>query len=446
MGEAPMHQIDPVPGWRLSAMNNKRLIIVVLASMVIVWVWSMGNRWARQSHPEWFAQDQTAQPETAQPQTAPSPAVTQPGLATQATAPATGPAALIEATRPAVVPGQLNVVPSMPAGGATLGHLALDTKGEAIYPLGVKLQARGASLEAVVVNRSRREVDKDDPYVFQIPYEGADAAYKDALAARAVVVDGQNVDLANLAWGLASASADTATFSATVRTGEQPLLVIEKEFRLSDKQQPNTGYELAVRYTFRNPTGQPVGAKLIFNGPNVPQVETTRDIPELVIGYDGGEQTVVLEHSAATSYEFGKGETNLAHSKGHPILWAGFASAYFNGVLRSAALPNQGVTIAQATATAVKETNKESGQPFTALTFTTGDFSVPAGGTTPAGFDVYLGPRPITTKRSCSRAARAAGAPSPSSSTFLCSCSRVSTGSSAVSPAMATGAWPSSAS
>jgi YidC/Oxa1 family membrane protein insertase len=361
-------------------MDNKRLVIVMLLSLAVVLAWSYVNTLLKEKHPEWFQQPQQA---TTQP--APQPSA-QSTASAQAPEPATRVAA---ATAPATGKPYLVEVEQRQAIASELGHGKFDPKAQQAFPLGLSIDPRGAALRFVTLNRFRQEVEKDEPYVFQHPYDDGTPA----MGAASITVDGSVLDLSKVNWrrtGEPTQSSAAYAVDIAIPGWEKPLTV-GKSFELRPRQSQGAGYEVLVRYTLDNQTGADVRVKLFFHGPNVPSLENSRDVPEVVVGHNT-DQRVVLAHTPGTSFTPEKGPVGLLDGKKGPILWAGITSAYFNAIVAPEVKDGKPVAIADVSVHAPAPPDAK-GQQRILLTFETTELTLSPGKTLAVPLEVYFGPR-----------------------------------------------------
>jgi len=359
-------------------MDNKRLVIVIVLSMVVVLVWSYINILLQRLHPEWYEHpsQQTSQGTTAPAGSAPSSAPAQP--------------VMVAASQPATAPrGQLRVAGGDPM-PAALGHSAFDPKGRAQYPLALTIDPRGAAISSVTLNRFRRVVNSDDPYVFQTPYGGLDPSASAAMAVRSITVNGMSASLWDVTWRREEASASSARYAVDVFLpgGAGPLTVI-REFRIRPASDRTAGYEVAVHHRLENRTGQPLSVKLTLNGP-LTMNESAQDVPEIVVGHNR-DGSVSVEHTRASSYEPGKPPASL-DDKDKPLLWAGVTSAYFLALVRPEVRDGRRVGLADVTVRALAA-HAPSGEHFISLTFESTELPVPAAASATFDLEAYFGPR-----------------------------------------------------
>jgi YidC/Oxa1 family membrane protein insertase len=381
-------------------MDKKRLVIVMLLSLGVVFGWTYLHALLRQKHPEWFEQPQTQQTEQQQQQ----PTATQttpanggsPGIVGPSTAPG-----VVRQTAPATAPTTPETL-QVVGGDALptrLGNPAFDPGGTGDYPLALVIDPRGASIGSVTLNRFRRDVGKDEPYVYQQPYENVPSEQSHALATRYVVVNGQRFDLATVNWVRQSpaattttrpAASESVTYTIELRDASgQPVLAIDKTYRLFPKTHQSLGYEVALTYALRNLTSQPVRAELAFGGPTMPPPENPRDITEVVAGHNDDRQ-VATAHQPAANFEPDKEPQSLKHAT-YPLLWAGVLNAYFDAIVGPAG-PDGKVPFNDVLAsTPVKRT--DAGREFTVLTYRVPEVTVPGGQQVSLPMHVYFGPR-----------------------------------------------------
>ncbi|MGE5609542.1 MAG: YidC/Oxa1 family insertase periplasmic-domain containing protein [Bacillota bacterium] len=359
-------------------METKRLVIVVLLSMAVVFLWSYAASFIRQRHPEWY--EQKAPVATTQP-------VEQ--------GPATAAGNVATTTQPGGVGvGGLQVAGQGEASTVTLGDTQYQPgPGYKPFPIGVTLTSQGAAIQTVTLNHFKEQVKGKEPYVFQRPYEQVPAAFSHALATRSVTVNGVTTDLAGVNWNRTATTENSAQYAVNLQgaTG-QPSLTVAKQYQVKPANDPSKGYELVLTYSFKNPTNEPVKVKTVFNGPNVPHVEIQgRDIPEAVVGHND-EQYVTLQHHPTSSFAPDKPAMDLRSNKGQPFLWSGFINAYFEGIVRPEVKDGKTPSLADVKAQAVGPKQADGREPVV-MSFETAELTVPAGQEVSVPFHVYFGPR-----------------------------------------------------
>jgi len=364
-------------------MNNKRLVIVLVLSMAVVFIWTLAAKKLREAHPEWFpAPEQNVA--TTQPASPTTPTAEAPTLPATRQAPV-----MAAATGLQVVGGKTAEKPY------TMGYPTYDPGGKSSsFPIALTVTPRGAAVQSVILNRFTQTVGNDAPYVFQQPYEQGDPALRHALATRQLVVNGVSRDVADLDWAQGLATPGMISYGVQVKdSAGKSLLAVDKEYRLQAVTDKSEGYEIQLTYKFRNPTTQPVKVKTVFNGPNVPPVENNRDMPEIVVGYND-DMEVRLAHHPGSGFAPEKAATDLRDPKGMPLLWSGVASAYFNGIVRpQITQDSKAPSLADVMAQAIVKRDPDTGQEYITQTFETAELIVPAGKEITVPFYVYFGPR-----------------------------------------------------
>jgi YidC/Oxa1 family membrane protein insertase len=353
-------------------MDNRRLILTMVLASALFMGWTFLAAWYRAKHPEYF------------PQTPPGdtpPAATPAGGGGQAVAPT--PVPTTQAPGPTAVSATANVLP------ASLGSHDFDPKASGTYALGLTIDPRGAALTSVTLNQFRKYVDRTVPYVFQQPYTQGSAGWlQHALATQGLLVNGQWVDLFHCLWERGEVTSDAVTYTASVQTATGPLRV-HKDFRVRPAKEPGLGYEVAITHRLVNEGTAALTIVVCLSGPTTPHVENTRDIPEVAWGSfrDGKFK---LDHHPASSYSAEEGPVALA-AEGQ-IIWAGMVGTYFNALIRPGqpAPDKPPVDKVQVQVLAKPAT---SGETFVALTFTSAEVPVAAGGEAAWPIHAYFGPR-----------------------------------------------------
>ncbi len=341
-----------------------------MLSLVVVIGWGWVNYYLKEKHPEWYEDDKPAQTSGQ----------------TQSAQPGTQPATQVATTQPAGVHA---------VGGEArpkqIGSVKFDPQGKiSEYPIGLAIDPKGAAISSATLNRLRAVVGKEEPYVYQKPYQDLDPASSRSLVTQAITVDGKRIELHNETWVLGESNDHSATYYVDVVMADGKKLRVSKTYTLRPDKDQSFGYELAMVYRFENQTALPLVIRTFFNGPTVPAPENNRDVPEVVAGYNDQRQ-VTLKHHSAASLNPDKEPWDIMAQEKLPLLWTGWTSAYFDSIVRPAVDPAQPV-ISSAKAKALAK-RSDDGQDFTAISFETTDLTVAAGQAVSLPFDVYLGPR-----------------------------------------------------
>ncbi|MGA2499057.1 MAG: YidC/Oxa1 family insertase periplasmic-domain containing protein, partial [Tepidisphaeraceae bacterium] len=272
---------------------------------------------------------------------------------------------------------------------ATLGFTGFDPKNQQKYSIGVKLDARGASIGSVILNRFRQSVGKDEPYVFQTPYAVGDENKRHSLATQWLTVDGQGIDLFSMNWELVSSTENTAVYRVVVKTSAGPV-TITKKYEVRPASDESMGYEVLVSHQFSSEAASPLKIQLWYGGPTVPQVENSRDISEVVTGHDK-DGNIVVTNSPATGFKPETGAQPI-ETKDGPIQWSGLISTYFDAIVRPRLAKGEKTALDKVEVKALDK-YAEDGNVFLAQTFQTRELTLEPGKTVNSDLGVYFGPR-----------------------------------------------------
>ena len=361
-------------------MDTKRLVIVMVVSMALIFGWQYGNFLLRKAHPEWYPQPT---------------ATDQPAGTGSATAPAP-PVATTQQAVPTPPAGGLRVVGGNPS-TVLLGFNKYDTKHEhANFPVALEVNSLGASLDAATLNQYKRNARVEEPYVFQTPYANLTQPIARAFITRTIYVNGQALDLSAVHWRQAEKSDTKATYTVDVfPPGSDRPITVNKSFEIREaSKHPGLGYEVALSHSVVNTSGQSHRVKLAFNGPNIPTIEGLREVPEIVAGFNSDparNKEVVLKNKTAGGFKANADSTDIDALNESPILWAGSMSAYFDAIVRPAIVNGKPVNLGDVRAVAIAPPG-EAHEAFVNLFFETQELTT---GDQPLAFpmEVYLGPR-----------------------------------------------------
>lgn len=207
------------------------------------------------------------------------------------------------------------------------------------FALQVTLNTVGAGIDRVLLNQFRAEVDDPEPYVFEIPYSENPNRTR-PLATRSVQLLGQTVRLNDVPWRVKSVSDKQAVFEIDIANNGETVATVTKEFRLFERTEtirdqvvPHGGYELLVRETITNRTGQTIAARTTIQGPTTPPRELEggfdRTIVRGVLGSNG------IRYEAEQVEGFNEDEPKQVYDLDEvPLVWAGTGTIYFNAILR----------------------------------------------------------------------------------------------------------------
>lgn len=272
-------------------------------------------------------------------------------------------------------------------------------KPKSLYPLGVTLSNRGAAITSVTLNHFRNQYDQPKPFVFQTPYE-VSSPLAAPLATRGISVGGgPQVSLDSVLWQsvapVAGSTGNRNSASFTVDLQDNagaPQLRITKTYEVRDKNDKSAGYEMLVNYAVANLTALPLKVKLAFNGMNTPKSENSRDMQEIVAGFDGGSKNVLIGHTAVGSVK-SDSTLDVRAMKPEPILWTGMSSAYFDAILRGTESNGDRLPLTRIDATLLNPQVQDTLLHSVALAIETGDMDVPANGSKAFTLNVFVGPK-----------------------------------------------------
>src|SRR6266568_385978 len=310
-------------------MKGARLVIFLTLALAIFFSWFWLNTYLQKKHPEWYEEPKPEQ------------------VASQngSSQPATQPTTQVVAT---TQPGTIYAVGG--DGKSTeIGSSKFDPQGKlSDYAIGLSFDPQGAAISSATLNRLRAAVGKEEPYVYQKPYEKLDHASSRSLVTQAISINGKRVELHDINWVLGKSDQKSATYYVDVVLPDGKKVRVSKTYTLRPAKDDGFGYELSMVYLYENQTAQPLVIKTFFNGPTVPAPENSRDIPEVVAGYNDQRQ-VSLKHHSAASLDPEKDPWDIMAQEKLPLLWTGWTSAYFDSIVKPKVDPSKS---AFATATA----------------------------------------------------------------------------------------------
>ena len=266
------------------------------------------------------------------------------------------------------------------------------------YPLGVTINSRGAAIDSVTLNRFKNRFDQPLPYVYQKPY-GTASPLSAPLATRWVSIGGgapQSLD--NVNWEpvsptTRSSTPQAASFAVTINDASgAPQIRITKTYEVHDKNDKSAGYEIGVSHVLTNFTSLPLKVRLGFNGPTSPKSENSRDLPEVIAGFDGGSKNIVVEHSSVAGVKVEK-PLDIKAMKTDAILWSGMGSAYFDAIIQTTDASGTRTPLSSVKAVFLNPAEQDSFLHEVAIDYETGDLDVPANGSSTTSFTVYTGPK-----------------------------------------------------
>lgn len=297
--------------------------------------------------------------------------------------PATVPT-LVPATTPAV--GIKSITDATDAQPVQLGS---PIRNDPNYALGLTINPVGGALDAVVLNRYKQQVDREDPFVFERPYQDPGTA---ALATRSITLNGKTHDISQLVWQTRQ-QGDTAVLTLDLAKQDgSPLVRLTKSFRVfprSDDPKTPQGYEIEFSQQIQNLSAQPLDIKTTVVGPTFPASELLRGGDrQLIAGYKS-DNKVVLHYNPLEAFDASQPTIDYTVDKnGLPLLWIGAGTNYFNAILRP-----QTPWIEKAVGTALNPQADPHQRQVSILLETTSSGALAPGATRRLDANVFFGPR-----------------------------------------------------
>ncbi|MDW8262104.1 MAG: YidC/Oxa1 family insertase periplasmic-domain containing protein [Phycisphaerales bacterium] len=369
-------------------MDNRRLLLVMLLMLPLILVWE----------PLWvfigrqLGYDMTRRPPTTQVAT---------GDASVAPLPPSAP----------VEPG-----PESPDGRAAISaveapqedrlvSLGSANPGDPRFAVQVRLNSRGAGIDAVLLNDYQVDVDNPSRYTFQTPYSRFVNASRPmgSISLRFADLAGQEgIDLAGLNWTLDSSDERSARWSLLLRGEDGRKLRLTKTYAIAprgESKDTHRGFEIAVTLGVENVGQVPVVISKQFNGPVMPPKELDRGSDRTVIGgYLEAGKVLRIRHDYLESFSASNPSIDYSRGEdGEPMLWAGANSVYFNAILRPDPLAApQTLTpeyVARVEAVALAPDNPEPAGRDVVVRFHTAELALAPGQSVAMPMRFFVGPR-----------------------------------------------------
>ncbi|MGA2584681.1 MAG: YidC/Oxa1 family insertase periplasmic-domain containing protein [Tepidisphaeraceae bacterium] len=300
-------------------MSNKQTFVWMLVLFVLVGGYLLVlKEFVYPKHPEWFQ--------------------TPPPVANSTVSSASEPATQLSSTSPSTIPGMSSGTSYQAVGAEMVPDVNLGAAGVGMGDtVGLTVSAIGAGLDSAIIP-AFRATDTKGPYTYQTPYEGHPES--SPLATQSITVNGQSLNLISLPWKLESNSADSATYSVDVLSGQTPLVELTKTYQVHPAPTTNAnntadGYEVDVDYQVKNLAATPQTVSIEFSGPTMPPREIERsDDRQIVMGYDKGDKTVNVVRNTLADFKPETADKDITHdTSGRSLLWAGDCSVYFGAIV-----------------------------------------------------------------------------------------------------------------
>jgi YidC/Oxa1 family membrane protein insertase len=363
-------------------MEPKRLILGMAVTLALLGAWYGILHYVNKIHPEYATEMSELQKKVAEP---PATGPATPSQQNPSTAPAAG------TTMPSMSADTTGLHFAQPPAGPSVAIIGSGNEKDPTYAMQVILSAHSAGIEKVTLNQFHQSVRGPELYSFEEAYP--DHPETDPLAARTLTIDGSTIDTSD-GWKLQSTDVSTATFTEDLAIGEHPVARLTKSYRLPDIQSTKTqsqGFELQVDYAIQNLTDHAISVKTEINGPTVPPKEVERGTDrQVLLGFKNGDYVKVAQHPIE-EFRKDKASENFNEGNDQTALWAGAASVYFEALV----LPDTSAAAAKTSYT-IKADNlqpDDSVPSSVAMTFDTGDISIPVAGKASLPMSVFFGPK-----------------------------------------------------
>ena len=318
-----------------------------------------------------------------------------------ATAPATQPAEVAESI--AQTPTREQGPELQPVGvdsieTVTLGNISGHR--DSPYRMLVELTNVGAAISRLLLSDHRQSVDTDARYqlLAPVPSDDPDSPWH-SVSLEKIVVDGREIPLADLKWDVRreeSAGSQLAIFTATIVQADQPVLELQRTFRLPAQSAAARRHDLFINLRIRNLTDDSHEVIVTEHG----AVGVTREgrfrqdrklygatLEEGLIRLRTLQFNDVLNQKKdPTLYERASAEAN-------PLMWWATANLYFT--FTRSPVDEQGApeTESIAIVEAVDLDEDETGEVDVTTRTTTVPMSIPPGGQRLLHTAVYAGPK-----------------------------------------------------
>ncbi len=255
---------------------------------------------------------------------------------TTATAPATQPAGVAKArTQPAAPHAELHPVGAETAETMTLGEIAGHKKSP--YRMEVDLTNIGAAITRLRLSDYRQNVQTEDRYELLAPEtegeEQLDQPWR-SVALEKIVVDGREVPFTDVKWHARkeeAAGAQIAHFTTSIAQGDQPVLELERTYRLPAQPFKTGRHDLFLSLAIRNLSNEPHEVIVTEHGAVGIAAEGRFHRDQTVYGATLHQGSVHLQTLTFGDVVAGKKNLVLYEREpgANPLLWWATANVYF---------------------------------------------------------------------------------------------------------------------
>jgi YidC/Oxa1 family membrane protein insertase len=369
-------------------MQTKRLIVALMASMAVFYLWLL-------IAPRFFGT-----PRSPDPATQPAGEIADGAVATRPEGPTTAPAPAGVAERPptagATQPAGFRVVGGEAEQPVTLGSAEADSS----YPMKVEISPRGAAITNAWIRGHYETPERTEPYHILRPVELPNAGIAGSFITPQVRFDNRslNVPLEDAIWRLDPSSTDEQKiWTVTIQTGEgEELARVIKTYTLAPQPPASKTYDLGLSLKVENLSGEPARLILTQRGPVGLQKDDPRAEDRRIIGATWSEGEVVADGHWRKDIRKA-GELPLGADRDEErIAWVAEANRYFAVITAPAGRDGPAAEPLYARVAASHLLPTEQDGPDLTYSFVSKPLEVPAGGATELNYDLFIGPKSKT--------------------------------------------------
>jgi YidC/Oxa1 family membrane protein insertase len=264
---------------------------------------------------------------------------------------------------------------------------------ESPFAIRLTLSSVGAGIDEALLKAYAAEVDEPDRYRFEVPYEASPDENR-PLATQTVTINGETLDLSNVAWNVQESDDRRAVFYVDVLSQGQRVARVQKVVRLFPKvdadgnADPRGGYELRVLQSVKNYTAGPITYETTLNGTTTPPRELEGMYDQRTV-LRGQLEDGRVRYEAEQVEAFDEDEPQRIYDLGiEPLAWAGSGTIYFNAIVR----PEDPGQVERFVAEAINPQSDDAEREVR-LRLESDEFEIAAGETQVLPLRVFLGPK-----------------------------------------------------
>ena len=265
------------------------------------------------------------------------------------------------------------------------------------YRMEIEVTGRGAALGRATLSDFAQEVEEEPRYCLLEEVETADGRTLASMVLEKLTVDGQEIDLRDLAWAGRKErrqGAEAVTFTAeVVDHDKQPVLGLTVEYELPEQPAEAQRYDLQYTLSVANRDDQPHRVVATLRGP----VGTQRADPradQRALTVAGWVSDEVRQQSKGFSEVAKSGVLPFAQAGSkEPLAWVAAANKFFACLIAPVTIDGQeGAPYLNRVEAANLDDRPESGDAVT-LRLITAEQTIAPGGAVTYPFECYLGPQ-----------------------------------------------------